>query len=351
MSSNGSTALPKRREINKLPKKSNKKNEEYLGPILEARKVLEIEAQAVADLKDRISDNFEKAVGLIFDCQGKVIISGIGKSGLICQKIASTLSSTGTPAIFLHPSEGMHGDLGIIARGDVMVAVSNSGETEEILNLLPLVRRMGNKLIAFTGKPQSTLARVADVVIDVGVKEEACPLGLAPTASTTATLAMGDALAVSLLKKRGFSEEDFALVHPGGILGRKLLLKVKDLMHTGEEIPIVNVGILMKEAILEITSKKMGVTGVINDEGTFVGVVTDGDLRRGLEKHSDLLSRTVSEIMTPNPKRINADALAARALQVMEKHAITSLFVFENDREDQVKGIVHMHDLLRAGIA
>ncbi len=334
-----------------MPIKSNKKNEEYLGPVLEARKVLEIEAQAVADLKERVSGDFEKAVEFIFDCQGKVIISGIGKSGLICQKIAATLSSTGTPAIFLHPSEGMHGDLGIIAQGDILIAVSNSGETEEILNLLPLVRRMGNKLIAFTGKSRSTLAGVADVVIDVGVKEEACPLGLAPTASTTATLAMGDALAVALLKKRGFSEEDFALVHPGGILGRKLLLKVKDLMHTGEEIPIVKSGILMKEVILEITSKKMGVTGVINDAGTFVGVVTDGDLRRGLEKYSDLLSRTADEVMTPNPKRINEDALAARALQVMEKHSITSLFVFGDDRKDEVRGIIHMHDLLKAGIA
>ena len=314
-----------------------------------ARQVLRIEAEAVAGLIHKVDENFVKAVEILSECQGKVIVTGIGKSGIISQKIASTLACTGTPAFFLHPADGAHGDAGMMARKDVVVAVSNSGETNEIVQLLPMIKRLSIKLVVMTGNPASLLAQNGDVVIDIGVKEEACPLGLVPTASTTAALAMGDALALSLLEKRGFEPEAFAIFHPGGSLGRKLLLRVEDLMHGGEEIPLVEMDTPMKVALLEMTSKRLGITGVVDKKGGLIGVITDGDLRRALERHDELLTKKASEIMTLNPRRISKDALAAKALQVMEEFSITSLFVHE-DGERIPLGIIHMHDLLRAGI-
>jgi arabinose-5-phosphate isomerase len=279
-----------------------------------------------------------------------VVVTGMGKSGLICQKIAATMASTGTPALFLHPAEGVHGDLGMIAKGDVVIAVSNSGETEELTRILPVIKRMGLPLIAMAGKPDSTLARAGDVFLDISVKEEACPLQLAPTASTTATLAMGDALAVALLLERGFCEEDFALYHPGGALGKRLLLRVEDLMHSGEAIPVVMSKTPLKEALYEITSKKLGLTGVVNAQGELVGIFTDGDLRRTIEKGVELLHQPISEFMNRQPKRILRTQLAVKALQRMEEHAITSLFVFNNEEDRLPVGVIHLHDLLRAGV-
>lgn len=301
-------------------------------------------------LAERIDGAFSQSVAMILACKGRVVITGMGKSGLICQKIAATMASTGTPALFLHPAEGIHGDLGMLMKGDVVIAVSNSGETEEITRILPVIKRMGLPLIAMSGNSRSTLARAGDVFLDISIKEEACPLGLAPTASTTATLAMGDALAVALLLERGFKEEDFALFHPGGALGKRLLLRVEDLMHRGEEIPMVGVEISLKEALFEITSKKLGITGVADTEGNLAGVFTDGDLRRSLEKGFDVLNRPVGEVMSRNPKRVLRANLAAKALQKMEEFSITSLFVFESEESHQPVGIIHLHDLLKAGV-
>lgn len=316
-----------------------------------ARQVLAVEADAVSALIDRLDERFERAVEMILACQGRVVITGMGKSGLICQKIASTMASTGTPALFLHPAEGIHGDLGMLMKGDVVIAISNSGETEEIARILPVIKRMGLPLIAMTGNVRSTLGRAGDVTLDISVKEEACPLGLAPTASTTATLAMGDALAVALLERRGFREEDFALFHPGGALGKKLLLRVEDMMHSGSAIPLVRDDTLLKEALFEITSKKLGVTGVTDAEGNLVGVFTDGDLRRRIEGGFDILNAPIGTIMSANPKRILRSNLAAKALQRMEEHSITSLFVFETEESRIPVGIIHIHDLLKAGVA
>ncbi|UCD84217.1 MAG: KpsF/GutQ family sugar-phosphate isomerase [Deltaproteobacteria bacterium] len=318
--------------------------------IKSAKRVLRIEAEAVKALIDRIDKEFEKTVDLIYSCKGKVVLTGIGKSGLICQKIASTLTSMGTPAFFLHPVEGLHGDLGVLDKRDILIAVSNSGETEEILRILPTVKRMGIKLITLCGNPRSTLALSSDLVLNISVKEEACSLGLAPTASTTATLALGDALAVALLERRGFREEEFALIHPGGILGKRLLLRVEDLMHTGSEIPWVKENTRMKDVLMEITTKRLGVTGVSNGKGELVGVITDGDLRRALEKYDDIMERKAKDIMTKNPKRIEKNTLAARALHLMERHAITSLFIYQNDKIKKAIGIVHLHDILGRGI-
>jgi arabinose-5-phosphate isomerase len=315
-----------------------------------ARKVLEIEAQAILALVERVDENFVAAVEMILACQGRVVITGMGKSGLICQKVAATMASTGTPAFFLHPAEGIHGDLGMLMKGDVVIAVSNSGKTDEIVRILPVIKRMGLPLIAMTGNPASALARAADVLLNISVREEACPLGLAPTASTTATLAMGDALAVALLDRRGFREEDFALFHPGGALGKKLLLRVEDLMHAGEEIPLTGVSTPLKEALFEITSKKLGITGVQNDVRELVGVFTDGDLRRTMEKGSDILDWPIAKVMTRHPKRILRDSLAAKAVQMMEQHSITSLFVFDSENSSVPVGIIHLHDLLKAGV-
>jgi arabinose-5-phosphate isomerase len=315
-----------------------------------AKHVLKVEAEAVLALLDRIDARFVEAVEMILACKGRVVITGMGKSGLICQKVAATMASTGTPALFLHPAEGIHGDLGMLMKGDVVVAVSNSGETEEITRILPVIKRMGLPLIAMTGKPNSTLARAGDVLLDISVKEEACPLGLAPTASTTATVAMGDALAVALLIRRGFKEEDFALFHPGGALGKRLLLRVEDLMHAGDAIPLVAQDVPLKEALFEITSKKLGITGVLDGQGGLVGVFSDGDLRRSIEKGLDALNRPIGEVMAVKPKRILRDNLAAKAMQKMEQYSITSLFVFEAEESRVPVGIIHLHDLLKAGV-
>ena len=314
-----------------------------------AKRVLEIEADAIHCLMDKIDENFERAVELIYDCKGKVVVMGVGKSGIIAKKIASTLASTGTPAFFLHPVEGMHGDLGMLAKEDIVMILSNSGETDEISRILPLLNRLGNRLIALTGNIDSNLAKAVEVVLDVCVREEACPFGLVPTASTTAAMALGDALAIVLLEKRGFKDEDFAALHPGGYLGKRWL-KVEELMHTGEAFPMVGEDTSMRNAIFEITSKRLGVTGVADADGNLVGVITDGDLRRALEKHGDLLSRKASEVMTRNPKWIEKDSLAARAVQKMEEYSITSLFVFQSREDRTLVGIIHLHDLLKAGI-
>ncbi len=314
-----------------------------------ARDVLDIEAKGIFSLIDRLDDNFVRAVELLFNCKGKVVVTGLGKSGLIGRKIAATLSSTGTPSLFLHASEGIHGDLGIIMKGDVILAVSNSGETDELLKILSIIRRLGLKIIVMTGNPSSSLSRAADVILNAAVKEEACPMGLSPTASTTAALAMGDALAVVLLERKGFKEEDFALRHPGGTLGRKLLLRVEELMHRGAELPVVHADTPMKDTLLEITSKRLGVTGVVDGRGELVGVITDGDLRRGLESKGDIFRFKAKELMTRDPKTIPADALAAQAVALMEQHSITSLFILEDSGRTPT-GLVHLHDLLKAGI-
>jgi arabinose-5-phosphate isomerase len=319
--------------------------------IEEAKKVIRIEAEALLAMADSINGEFERAVDLILASHGRVVVSGMGKSGLIGQKIASTMASTGTPAFFLHPAEGIHGDLGMIMKGDVVIALSNSGETEEVLRILPVIKRLGASLIVMTGNPTSTLARTGDVFLDISVKEEACPLGLAPTASTTATLAMGDALAVALLLKRGFRAEDFALFHPGGALGKRLILRVEDLMHKEADLPLVPATTLMSEALFTITAKGLGITGVTDADGTLIGVITDGDLRRALGKGIDILNSSAGDLMTARPKRLNRMELAARALQQMEQFAITSLFIFEDDEAVKPVGIIHLHDLLKAGIA
>ena len=306
------------------------------------------EAEAVLRLEDRIGDQFEKAVEIILDCKGRVIVTGLGKSGHIGRKIAATLTSTGTAAFFLHAAEGMHGDLGIVQRNDCIIAISKSGETDEFYLLMPIFKRLGVPIIAIAGNLDSPLARKSDIVLDVSVDQEACPNNLAPTSSTTASLVMGDALAVALLLKRGFSQDDFAFLHPGGNLGKKLILKVSDVMHTGDEIPVVSESTNMKEAILVMTSKRMGVTAVVDGQGQLTGIITDGDLRRLLEKTDKIFSLAAGDTMTRRPKTISQEALAAEAVNSMERHSITSLIV--TGAENQLAGIVHLHDLLKAGI-
>jgi arabinose-5-phosphate isomerase len=318
------------------------------GSLGEGRRVLEIEARAVQALIDRLDDTFNKAVDLLAQCKGKVVVSGMGKSGLIGQKIAATLSSTGTSAFFLHPAEGVHGDLGMLARRDTLIAISNSGETQELLQLLPYVERMGIPIIGLTGRMTSTLAKNSTVVLDVSVEEEACPMGLAPTASTTATLALGDALAVALLQKRGFKEEDFAQFHPGGTLGRRLLVKVKDLMHTGENLPVVDASVAGIAAMLEMTAKKLGMTTVADQSGTLVGTITDGDLRRYIQQGGDFTKATALELASRNPKTIGPEDLAAKAVEMMERFSITTLVVSEDGRT--IQGVLHLHDLLKNGV-
>jgi arabinose-5-phosphate isomerase len=316
-----------------------------------AADVLRIESDGILSMIERLDESFMRAVELLRDCPGKVVVTGLGKSGLICRKIAATLASTGTPAFFLHSGDGVHGDLGMVMKDDVILALSNSGETDEILKLLPHFKSNGIKLIVMTGNPESSLAKAGDVVLNVGVKE-ACPLGLAPTASTTVALAMGDALAVVLLEEKGFKEEDFALRHPGGILGRKLLLRVEDLMHRGDQLPLVRHDTSVKEALFEITSKRLGVTGVTDAAGRLIGVITDGDLRRGLQMHGDgILSKRTEEVMTARPRTIEKDVLAAQALAEMEENSqrpITSLFVLDGGQKPI--GIIHLHDILKTGI-
>jgi arabinose-5-phosphate isomerase len=313
-----------------------------------AKDVLNIEIQGLLSLVDRLDQNFLSAIELLGSCRGKVVVTGMGKSGLVCRKIAATLASTGTPSFFLHSGDALHGDLGMVMKGDVILAVSNSGETEEIVKLIPHFKRNALKMIVMTGNPESTLANAADVILDISVKEEACPLGLAPTASTTATAAMGDALAVVLLETKGFSEEEFAMRHPGGVLGRRLWLRVEDLMHRGDKLPMVSEDTPIKDALFEITSKRLGVTGVIDGAGKLTGVITDGDLRRGLENKGDIFRYSAKHLMTRNPKTIAVDSLAAEAVALMEQHTITCLFILQNDR--QPLGVIHLHDLLKAGL-
>ncbi len=311
------------------------------------RRVLTIEADALNALAARLDARFDAAVRLVAGRGGKVVVTGMGKSGHVGRKIAATLASTGTPAFFLHAAEALHGDLGMLERQDLVLAVSNSGETAEILDLVPHVKRLGLPLVALTGRPQSTLARTADALLDVSVAEEACPLGLAPTASTTAAIAMGDALAVALLEHRGFRREDFAALHPAGTLGRKLL-RVADLMHTGDAVPRVRTGSVMTDVLLEMTAKRLGVTAVVDADDHLVGIVTDGDLRRALAAGDFVTTRTVDDVMGRQPKAIDADSLAALAVAIMERHSITVLFILGADQK--LAGVIHLHDLLRAGV-
>ncbi|MCL4475796.1 MAG: KpsF/GutQ family sugar-phosphate isomerase, partial [Nitrospirae bacterium] len=288
-------------------------------------------------------------VEIIFKSKGRVVVTGMGKSGLVGKKIAATLASTGTPAFFLHPAEATHGDLGMVTSDDVIIAISNSGETDELVGLIPFLKRFNVGLISMTGNPRSTLSKMADVSLDISVREEACPLGIVPTASTTAAMAMGDAIAVALLVKRGYKEEDFAFFHPGGSLGKKLFIKVKDLMHSGDSLPVVSQETPMTKAVMEISSKRLGVTVVADSERRILGVVTDGDLRRGIEKWGKtVFDMKAGEVMTRNPKTISEDELAAKALSIMEEHSITSLVV--PDDEGKAKGIIHLHDILKQGI-
>lgn len=312
------------------------------------RRVLDIEARAVQALLQRLDGGFSEAVDLLYRCKGKVVVSGMGKSGLIGQKIAATMASTGTPSFFLHPAEGLHGDLGMLARRDVTIAISNSGETQEILQLLPYMERMGIPVVAIVGRKGSTLAKNSAVVLDVSVAEEACPMGLAPTASTTVALAMGDALAVALLEKRGFKEQDFAQFHPGGSLGRRLLVKVQDLMHKGQEMPQVRETVLASEAILEMSAKKLGMTTVVDRAGALLGIITDGDLRRFLQEGGDFSKITAGSLASRHPKMIGPDELAAKAVEMMERYSITTLVVADSAKG--IVGVVHLHDLLRHGI-
>jgi len=313
-----------------------------------ARNVLETEARAVTVLKDRIDDQFVRACEICLECQGRIVVIGMGKSGHIGSKIAATLASTGSPAFFVHPGEASHGDLGMITGPDVVLAISNSGETAELITILPVIKRLGVKLISMTGKPTSTLSQAADVNLDVSVAEEACPLNLAPTASTTATLALGDALAVALLESRGFTEEDFARSHPSGSLGRRLLLRVGDLMHADEQIPRIEADKPLSEGLLEMSSKGLGMTTVFGDNDHFEGVFTDGDLRRAIDDSLDLRTTAMRDVMTPRGHSIAPESLAAEAVRMMQTHKITSLLVI--GEADELVGVLHIHDLLRAGV-
>ena len=310
--------------------------------------VVRIEAEAVASLAERIDGSFVDACRLMHDCSGRIVVTGMGKSGHIGGKIAATLASTGTPAFFVHPGEASHGDLGMITSKDVVFALSNSGESAEILTILPVIKRMGAALVSMTGSPASTLARQADVHIHIGVREEACTLGLAPTSSTTAALVMGDALAVALLEARGFTREDFALSHPGGRLGRRLLLRVSDIMHAGADIPTVGAAALVRDAVMEMTAKKLGMTAVVDAENCVWGIFTDGDLRRLFERGGDFNATPIAQLMTAGCQRIKADRLAAEALRMMEEKRINALLVV--DQENHLIGALNMHDLLRAGV-
>ncbi len=317
----------------------------------EGIRVLQIESEAISRLIKRLDGAFISAVTLCAVCEGHVVVIGMGKSGLIGKKISATFASTGTPAFFMHPSEGIHGDLGMISKNDVALMISNSGETEEILRILPSLKRLNLKLITLTGDMKSTLAKHSDVVLNVSVEEEACPLGLAPTASTTATLAMGDALAVALLQKKGFQKEDFASFHPGGSLGRNLLLKVEDVMHVGRDIPKVREETPMNDVVLEMTEKKLGMTTVLDQTEKLVGIVTDGDLRRLFKSVSgqpeNIFSLPAKQVMVLSPKTIQKNALASQAISLMESNSITSLVVV--DDSGRVEGILHLHDLLKKG--
>ena len=312
------------------------------------RDALRIEAQAVAALVDRIGAEFEAACRLLLACKGRVVVSGMGKSGHVGGKIAATFASTGTPSFFLHPAEASHGDLGMLAKGDVVLAISYSGETTEFLTILPLIKRMDTPLIAMTGNAQSTLAREADVHLDVSVPAEACPLNLAPTASTTAALAMGDALAVALLGHRGFTKTDFAMSHPGGVLGRRLLLRVSDVMRRGNDLPTVRAETPLTEGLLEMSRKRLGLTAIVDGSGKVAGIFTDGDLRRALDRRIDIQKSTMADVMTRGGRSIGPNELAAEAVLMMEKHSINGLLVL--DENGVLVGALNVHDLLRAGV-
>ncbi len=313
-----------------------------------ARRVLEIEARSIQELIPRIGADFEQACLLCLSCTGRVVVTGMGKSGHIAGKIAATLASTGTPAFFVHPAEASHGDFGMITRDDVVIALSNSGETTEIITLLPLLKRQGIKLITLTGNKASTLADASQISLDLSISEEACPLNLAPTASTSVALAMGDALAIALLEARGFTQEDFALSHPGGTLGRKLLLRVSDLMHTGDEIPRVDAGASLSQGMLEMTGKGLGMTAICADDGELLGVFTDGDLRRALDRDVDIRSANMAELMTKGGKTAAPEMLAAEAVHILEQNKINALLVV--DGNNKVVGALNIHDLFRAGV-
>lgn len=310
--------------------------------------VIETEAQAVFELTQKIDQRFQKACELLLACKGRIVVTGMGKSGHIANKLASTFSSTGSPAFFMHPGEASHGDLGMITRQDIVVAISNSGNTAELVTLLPLLKRLEVPLISLTGNIESTLAKTADVNLDVSIKQEACPLGLAPTTSTTVSLVMGDALAIALLQARGFSAEDFALSHPGGTLGKKLLLRVDDVYHQGSQLPVVSDRASISEALMEATEKKLGMTCVVDKHGRLVGVYTDGDVRRTLTRQCDINTTTLKEVMTHHCQTIHKGILAAEALAIMQRHSITSLVVVDN--ENRPHAVVHLHDLLKAGV-
>jgi len=311
------------------------------------RKVIEIEAEALQKLTQYINGSFTDSCELIASCTGKVIVMGMGKSGHIGNKIAATLASTGTPSFFVHPGEASHGDLGMIKKGDVVLAISNSGEASEILTLLPVIKRLGIPLISMTGKPESSMAKLAQTHLQITVAQEACPLNLAPTSSTTATLAMGDALAIALMEARGFTADDFALSHPGGALGRKLLLRIADVMHTGEMLPVVAEDATIKDALLEVSRKGLGMTAIIDAQQKLNGIFTDGDLRRLLDNRIDIHNTTIGEVMTQNPATISPQLLAAEGLKIMEDHKINGLLVTE---EGRLVGALNMHDLLKAGV-
>ncbi len=311
-------------------------------------RVLRLEAEAILGLLPKLDERFDRALDLLQRCAGRVIVTGMGKSGIIARKIAATLASTGTPAHFLHPAEGVHGDLGMVARGDVVLALSNSGETDEVLAIVPPLKRLGVPIILMTGRPQSTLSRQCEVVLDVSGPEEACPMNLAPTCSTTAALAMGDALAMALLEMRGLRPEDFAAVHPRGALGWRALVRVADLMHRGDEVPVVRDDARMKDVVQEMTRKRLGMTTVVDAAGALVGVITDGDLRRLHLREAPIAELTAGQVATRTPKLIAAEDLAAKALEVMETFAITSLVIVDGDRRPA--GVVHLHDILRAKI-
>ncbi len=313
-----------------------------------AKEVIKIEAESVAKLEERINDDFIKAVEIIFKSSGRVIVTGMGKSGIIARKIVATMNSTGTSAIFLHPSDAVHGDLGIVRKEDVVICISKSGDTHEVQQLLPMFKRIGVPIISFVGNTNSKLARSSNVILDISVKEEACPYDLAPTSSTTATLALGDALAITLLRMRNFSIEDFALYHPGGNLGKRLLLKIEEMMIANDLVPKVGKNCSIHEVILEITSKRLGATCVIDENGKLVGIVTDGDLRRMLQKNKDFSKLTAQDIMTKNPKSLRKDSLAAVAIQEMESFNITQLIII--DDQNKPVGMVHLHDLVKAGL-
>ncbi len=316
--------------------------------IEEGKRVVRIEAQSVADLESRIGEDFARAVDLLLACKGRVIVTGVGKSGIIARKIVATMNSTGTPAVFLHPSDAVHGDLGMVRSGDVVICISKSGNTEELSNLLPMFKRLGVPIVSLLGNMRSTLAGESTVVLDASVAEEACPHDLAPTSSTTATLVLGDALAIALLQKRQFSKEDFALFHPGGMLGKRLLLKVDELMVKGEAIPRVGVDVFLREAIMEITTKRLGCTCVLHADGTLAGLITDGDLRRLLQKTSDISKIRAQDVMTRKPKTVPQGTLAVVALQEMESYNITQIVVM--DEKNLPVGVVHLHDLVKAGL-